>query len=328
MDNEVSIEQTMEPTEIQKVFTRLRAEADKVLVGLEEPFELLVIALITGGHVLLEGVPGTAKTLMAKTLAHLISADFARVQFTPDLMPSDILGTSVFDVTTGQFYLKKGPLFTQLLLADEINRAPAKTQAALLEAMEERQINLDGEAYVLDPPFMVIATQNPIEYEGTYPLPEAQLDRFLFKVLVPYSPKAAEVEVLRRFHQGFDPHRLAESGLQAVISADELLAVRRNVQHVVVEEGILAYISNIAATSRHSPDLILGASTRAATHMLLSAKTYAALHGRDFVLPDDVKFVARPVLRHRLILRPEAELEGVDADTVVGRVLGQVEVPR
>ena len=203
----------MEPGDLQKIYQNLRQEADKVLVGLEEPFEMLVVALFIGGHVLLEGVPGTAKTLMAKTLAHLIQAQFTRIQFTPDLMPSDILGTSVFDMNAGQFYLKKGPIFSQILLADEINRAPAKTQSALLEAMEERQINLEGEAYPLEPPFMVIATQNPIEYEGTYPLPEAQLDRFLFKVLVPYSPLPVEVEVLRRFHQGFDPHRLAEGGL-------------------------------------------------------------------------------------------------------------------
>ena len=318
----------MDPQDIQEIYVRMRKEADKVLVGLGEPFELMVVALITGGHVLLEGVPGTAKTLMAKTLAHLVRARFTRVQFTPDLMPSDILGTSVFDLSSGQFHLKKGPIFTQLLLADEINRAPAKTQAALLEAMEERRINLDGEAYVLGPPFMVVATQNPIEYEGTYPLPEAQLDRFLFKILVPYSPQQVEIEVLRRFHQGFDPHQLAESGLQAVVSADTLVAARQMVAEVVVEEGILAYISNIAASSRRSSDLILGASTRAATHMLLASKTYAALHGRDYVVPDDIKFVAPAVLRHRLILRPEAELEGLNADAVVTRLLSQIEVPR
>jgi len=317
-----------EPTTVQETFVRMRAEAEKVLVGLEEPFELLVTAMITGGHVLLEGVPGTAKTLMAKTLAHLVQAKFTRVQFTPDLMPSDILGTSVFDMSSGTFHLKKGPLFTQLLLADEINRAPAKTQAALLEAMEERQINLDGEMYLLEPPFMVIATQNPIEYEGTYPLPEAQLDRFLFKVLVPYAPQAVEIEVLRRFHQGFDPHHLSASGLNAVVSAETLIAVRRSVEDVVVEDGILSYISNIAAASRRSPDLILGASTRAATHMLLASKTYASLRGRDYVVPDDVKFVSTAVLRHRLILKPEAELDGLDADGIVTRILAQVEVPR
>ncbi|MEJ2749618.1 MAG: AAA family ATPase, partial [Anaerolineae bacterium] len=227
-----------EPTNrVQTLYHRLRQEADKVLVGLEEPFELLIVALLTGGHVLLEGVPGTAKTLMAKTVAHLVQAQFTRIQFTPDLMPSDILGTSVFDIGSSQFHLKKGPIFTQLLLADEINRAPAKTQSALLEAMEERQVNLEGERHPLASPFMVIATQNPIEYEGTYPLPEAQLDRFLFKVLVPYSPLNVEVEVLRRYHQGFDPHDLAASGLQALLPADGVEKVQRIIQQVIVEEG-------------------------------------------------------------------------------------------
>lgn len=328
MDNIVNNDYGQTSTIIREKYAAMRSEASKVLVGLEEPFELLVTALITGGHVLLEGVPGTAKTLMAKTLAHLVQAKFTRIQFTPDLMPSDILGTSVFDMSSGKFYLKKGPLFTQLLLADEINRAPAKTQAALLEAMEERQINLDGDAYALEPPFMVIATQNPIEYEGTYPLPEAQLDRFLFKVLVPYAPQEVEIEVLRRFHQGFDPHHLASTGLNAVISAETVLELRRRVNSIVVEDGILTYISNISMASRQSLDLILGASTRAATHILLASKTYAALKGRDYVVPDDVKFVSAPVLRHRLILKPEAELEGLDADTVVMRLLAQIEVPR
>lgn len=321
-------EHTMKPTELQTLFQSMREEADKVLVGLETPFELMVVALLTGGHILLEGVPGTAKTLMANTLAHLVRANFTRVQFTPDLMPSDILGTSVFDMASGQFHLKRGPLFTQIFLADEINRAPAKTQAALLEAMEERQINLDGEAYRLEPPFMVIATQNPIEYEGTYPLPEAQLDRFLFKILVPYSPQEVEIEVLRRFHRGFDPHHLAASGLAPILRAETVVEARRAIEDVIVEEGIFTYISEIAGTSRRSPDLLLGASTRAAAHTLLAAKTYAALQGRDFVVPDDVKYVLPAVLRHRLILKPEAEIEGMDADAVVQRLLGQVEVPR
>jgi len=318
----------MNPTDLQPLFQRLRQEADKVLVGLEEPFELLLVALVTGGHVLIEGVPGTAKTLMAKTLAHLVQARFTRVQFTPDLMPSDILGTSVFDISSGRFYLKKGPIFTQILLADEINRATAKTQSALLEAMEERQVNLEGERYPLEPPFMVVATQNPIEYEGTYPLPEAQLDRFLFKVLVPYLPLEREVEVLRRYHQGFDAHDLAATGLVAVVQAGEVLQARAAVQRVVVEEGILNYIAQISAASRRSADLVLGASPRASTHVLLAAKTYAALRGREYATPDDVKFVVPPILRHRLLLKPEAEIEGLDADAVIRRLLSQVEVPR
>ena len=318
----------MKLTDLKTAFEKLHTESSKVLVGLEAPFELLVVALFSSGHVLLEGVPGTAKTLMAKTLAHMVQAKFTRVQFTPDLMPSDILGTSVFDIGSATFHLKKGPIFTQLLLADEINRAPAKTQSALLEAMEERQVNLEGERHVLDKPFMAIATQNPIEYEGTYPLPEAQLDRFMFKVLVPYSPIDVEVEILRRTHHGFDAHDLASAGLNTVITSDEVADVRKLAQQVTVEDGILKYIADINAASRRSPDLVLGASARAATHVLLAAKTFAALQGRDFVTPDDVKFIVPPVFRHRILLKPEAEIEGLNADAVIQRLLGNVEVPR
>ena len=318
----------MKITDMKSLFEKLRTEAGKVLVGLEDPFELLVVALFSNGHVLLEGVPGTAKTLMAKTLSFMVQAQFTRVQFTPDLMPSDILGTSVFDMNTARFYLKKGPIFTQLLLADEINRAPAKTQSALLEAMEERQVNLEGERHLLDPPFMVVATQNPIEYEGAYPLPEAQLDRFMFKILVPYSPLNVEVEILRRVHHGFDAHNLESSGLSKVISAQEVTEIRKLVQQVTVEEGILNYIAGINAISRRSPDLVLGASARAATHVLISSKTFAAMQGRDYVTPDDVKYVLPSVFRHRILLKPEAEIEGLDADAVIHRLLGQVEVPR
>ena len=318
----------MSISDLQTLSHHLRTEADKVLVGLEESFELLTIALLTGGHVLLEGVPGTAKTLMAKTLAHLVQAKFSRIQFTPDLMPSDILGTSVFDIATSQFYLKKGPIFTQILLADEINRAPAKTQSALLEIMEERQVTLEGERHVLEPPFMVIATQNPVEYEGTYPLPEAQLDRFLFKILVPYASLETDIEVLRRYHQGFDARDLTPIGLTALLSGPSIAQAQALIRQVLVEEGILTYIAQIAAASRQSPDLTLGASTRASTHILLAAKTYAALQGRDFVTPDDVKFIVPAVYRHRLLLKPEAEIEGLDPDAVVQRLLGQVEVPR
>jgi MoxR-like ATPase len=318
----------MKITDLKGMFETLRTEAGKVLVGLEEPFELLVVALLSNGHVLLEGVPGTAKTLMAKTLSFMVQAQFTRVQFTPDLMPSDILGTSVFDMNSSRFHLKKGPIFTQLLLADEINRAPAKTQSALLEAMEERQVNLEGERHVLDTPFMVIATQNPIEYEGTYPLPEAQLDRFMFKILVPYSPLGVEVEILRRAHQGFDPHNIEASGLNKVITAGQIAEIRKLIQQVTVEDGILNYIARINEASRRSSDLVLGASARAATHVLASSKTFAAMQGRDFVTPDDVKFVVPVVFRHRVLLKPEAEIEGLNADAVIQRLLGQVEVPR
>jgi MoxR-like ATPase len=318
----------MNDATLKQWYGQIQKEASKILVGMQEPFELMVVALLTGGHVLLEGVPGTAKTLMAKTLAHLLKVDFARIQFTPDLMPSDILGTSVFDISSGKFHLKKGPVFTSILLADEINRAPAKTQSALLEIMEERQVSLEGERFVIPPPFMVIATQNPVEFEGTYPLPEAQLDRFLFKILVPYLPMEKELDVLRLYDAGFDPHQLAEFGLQPVSSGEEVLTFRKLIQSVRVEEGILQYIARIAAASRTSPDITLGASTRASSHVLLAAKSYAALQGRDFVVPDDIKYVVHPVYRHRLLLKPEAEIEGLDAESVIHRLLAQVEVPR
>ena len=315
-------------SEIRPIYEKLKEESAKVLVGLDEPFELLAVALFTGGHVLLEGVPGTAKTLMAKTLAHMVQAQFKRVQFTPDLMPSDILGTSVFDMNSSSFTLKKGPIFTQFLWADVINRAPAKTQAALLEAMEERQVNLDGERHELGKPFMVIATQNPIEYEGTYPLPEAQLDRFMFKILVSYSDIEHEIEIMRRYHLGFDAHDLASAQLKPILTADQVMQIRQQLRAVVVEEGILRYVAQINAASRQSPDIVLGASARAATHVLLASKTLAAIQGRDFVIPDDVKTIVPPVYRHRILLKPEAEIEGLDADTVILRLLNQVEVPR
>jgi MoxR-like ATPase len=306
----------------------MRQEAARVLVGQDEAITHLIVALLTGGHVLLEGVPGTAKTLLAKTLAALVNADYGRIQFTPDLMPSDVIGTSVYDIQSGRFNLKRGPIFTQILLADEINRAPAKTQAALLEAMEERQVTIEGETQVLPLPFMVIATQNPVEMDGTYPLPEAQLDRFLFKVKIDYLPSLEEVEVLRRYHQGFDAHNLAATGLRPLLDPEMLDDIRRLIQMVQVEEGILNYITAIVSATRRSPDLALGASTRAGVALLLAAKTFAALEGRDYVFPDDVKALVPATLRHRVILRPEAEIEGLDPDAVFKRLLAQIEVPR
>jgi MoxR-like ATPase len=278
--------------------------------------------------VLLEGVPGTAKTLMAKTLAALVRAQFTRIQFTPDLMPSDVLGTTVYEMNSGQFTLRKGPVFTQVLLADEINRAPAKTQAALLEAMEERQVTIDGQRLPLGEPFFVVATQNPVEYEGTYPLPEAQLDRFLFKVLVDYPPQNVEVEVLRRYHNGFDARDLQRAHLQPTVTPDALAQCNAEIERVGVEDGILGYISALAHESRRMPDLVLGGSPRASISILLAAKTWAAMRGNDYVVPDDVKFVAKPVYRHRLILRPEAEIEGLTPDSAIDRMLARVEVPR
>jgi MoxR-like ATPase len=312
----------------KQVADHIRQEANKVLVGQEEPFTHLLIALLTGGHVLLEGVPGTAKTLMAKTLALLVRAEFKRIQFTPDLMPSDVLGTNVFDMNTSQFRLRRGPIFTQILLADEINRAPAKTQSALLEAMEERQVTIEGERLPLEAPFFVVATQNPVEYEGTYPLPEAQLDRFLFKVLVDYAPQEVEIEVLRRYHTGFDARHLERAGLEARITPETLERCRAEILAVRVEPGLLKYISDIAAESRRTPDLILGGSTRASISLLLAAKSWAAMQGHEYVVPDDIKFLVKPIYRHRIILRPEAEIEGLSADSAIDRILTRVEVPR
>jgi MoxR-like ATPase len=306
----------------------MRAEAAKVLVGQEQLFELLVASLLAGGHVLLEGVPGTAKTLAAKTLSTLVSGRFQRVQFTPDLLPSDILGTNVFQVNTGDFRLREGPIFCDVLLADEINRAPAKTQSALLEAMEERQVTIDGVRYPLAGTFLVVATQNPVEYEGTYPLPEAQLDRFLLKVLVGYASADSEQEVLRRYHRGFDPHHLEAAGLRPVLDREALLACRAEVQAVAVDEALVAYTTELVRATRRSPDLVLGSSVRGAIGLLLAGKALAALRGRAYVVPDDVKELAAPTLRHRVLLQPEAEIQGLTADDVIERVLGGLEVPR
>ena len=309
-------------------YQQMLNEARKALVGQDEAFQMLVVGLLAGGHVLLEGVPGTAKTLMAKTLAHLVQADFARVQFTPDLMPSDVVGTYVCNMNEGKFRLRKGPIFTNLLLGDEINRAPAKTQSALLEAMEERQVTIEGNRFDLPNLFMVLATQNPVEYEGTYPLPEAQLDRFLFKVPVHYAPLDAEKEILRRYHRGFDAHNLATAELQPVITPQQVAHRQAIVRQVIVDEGIIDYITRIADASRNNRDLLLGGSPRASISLLLATKAYSAIQGRDFVVPDDIKHLVPFVYRHRILLRPEAEIEGLTADSVMERILGEVEVPR
>ena len=313
---------------VQTSFERMKQEAQKVIVGQTELFELVVVGLFSGGHILLEGVPGTAKTLIAKTLAMVVSGQFSRVQFTPDLMPSDIVGTSVYDLTTNQFNLKRGPVFTNVLLADEINRAPAKTQSALLECMEERQVSIDGVRHELPAPFIVLATQNPIEYEGTYPLPEAQLDRFLFKLRVDYPGPEVETQILMNYHQGFNATRLEAVGVENVIDSNSLQECQAEIQTVTVEDSIVNYIIGLAEASRRSNELVLGGSPRASITLLLASKTYAALQGRDYILPDDVKYLAPHVYRHRILLKPDAEIEGLTPDDVIDRLLAEVEIPR
>lgn len=313
---------------VQQAAEKIRTEMAKVVIGQVEVIDQVLVALLCEGHVLLEGVPGIAKTLIARTLSMTISADFNRVQFTPDLMPSDVIGTNVYDPSSGKFSLRKGPIFTGLLLADEINRTPPKTQAALLEAMQEKSVTVDGETHVLSPVFTVVATQNPIEYEGTYPLPEAELDRFMFKTVVGYPAYETEMGVLARYNAGFNSVRLDEAGVKPVTSVDELITLRKIVSSVVAEEPVVDYIAKLVRKTRENRMLVLGASPRASIWLLLGAKAQAALSGRNFVIPDDVKRLAAPVLRHRLILRPEAEIEGVTADRVVESTLTEVEVPR
>jgi len=312
----------------KEVMGKISAEMAKAVVGQEEVIRDLVVAVLTGGHVLMEGVPGLAKTLLGRTLAMTLKADFVRIQFTPDLMPSDVIGTTLYDPQHGEFRLKKGPIFTEICLADEINRTPPKTQAALLEAMEERQVSIEGESHKLSQIFTVLATQNPIEYEGTYPLPEAQLDRFTFKLLINYPDKYEELELLKRYHQGFQSKELENAGIEAVASKDEIISVRGEIQKVTVEDSIIEYINEIARSSREDDDLLLGASPRAAITLLLTAKTLAACVGRDFVVPDDVQELAYPTLRHRFLLRPEAEIEGIRPDEVIARIVGKIPVPR
>ena len=313
---------------LARAYAAAREQAGRVIVGQEDTFELLFVALLAGGHILLEGVPGTAKTLLAQTLAALVGGTFRRVQFTPDLMPSDVVGTTVFDPRAVEFHFRQGPVFCHVLLADEINRAPAKTQAALLEAMEERRATVDGEGHPLPEPFLVVATQNPVEYEGTYPLPEAQLDRFMFKLTVEYGSAEEEREVIRRHLAGFERTRLETTGLQPVLSPADLLACRADLNRVAVEPDVVGYLVEIGRATRQSPDLQLGSSVRGPLALALGARALAALRGRAYVTPDDVKELARPALRHRIVLRPDAEIEGLSPDDVLGRALAGVEVPR
>jgi MoxR-like ATPase len=306
----------------------IRAELAKVIVGQEEVIEQVLVALLAEGHALVEGVPGTAKTLLVKTLARIVGADFSRIQFTPDLMPSDITGTNVFNTATASFSLRRGPVFTDILLADEINRTPPKTQAALLEAMEERQVTIDGDSQPLSPLFTVFATENPIEYEGTYPLPEAQLDRFLLKILIGYPAREEEARIVSNWDEGFNARRLDQVDVRPLEDAAAVARCRAEIRATRMEEGVRTYLVEIVRRTREHPSVAYGASPRASVALLLCTKALSAMRGRAFSTPDDVRDIARPVLRHRLSLRAEAELDGATPDSVITDILGAVEVPR
>ena len=311
--------------ELRDAVDKLKAELGKVIVGQHEFIELLIVALLADGHVLIEGVPGIAKTITAKLFAKTLKTEFSRIQFTPDLMPSDVLGTSVLNMKSSEFEFKKGPIFSNIVLIDEINRAPAKTQAALFEVMEERQITIDGKKYEMKPPFMVLATQNPIEQEGTYALPEAQLDRFLFKIKVDYPDLQDEVAILKSHHER---KGTSIQAIDAVLTPEKLKDFRQQTHEVIIEEKILNYIAEINVKSRTHPHLYLGGSPRASIAIMNAAKAFAAINGRDFVTPEDVKRSVAPVLRHRVILSPEREMEGMTPETVIEMLIQAVEIPR
>lgn len=305
---------------------KIKDEIGKVIVGQEQLVELLITAILADGHVLIEGVPGVAKTLTAKLLSRIISVDFSRIQFTPDLMPSDVLGTSVYNLKTSEFEFKAGPIFSNLVLIDEINRAPAKTQAALFEVMEERQVTVDGHTHKMKSPYLVLATQNPIEQEGTYRLPEAQLDRFLFKLIVDYPALDHEITILSNHHERKGAVPISE--VQPVLSAEQILQLRQFTHQVHVEPNLLKYIAQIVQETRNNPLLFLGASPRASIAILTGSRAHAVINGRDFVSPEDIKLIAKPVLRHRIALSPEKEMEGVSTDEVIKLIIDKVEVPR
>lgn len=315
-------------SELQTSIKDIGQTLETVIVGQSALVHQLLVSLLAGGHVILEGVPGTGKTLMVKVIARLIQAEFCRIQLTPDILPSDILGTNVFDLNTRNFTLKKGPVFTQVLLADEVNRTPPKTQAALLEAMEEQQVTLDGVRHPLPDLFWVIATQNSLEFEGTYPLPEAQLDRFLFKLVVDYPDPKAEKQMLRNAQAGFEARRLNIKNLQAITQATEILKARQAVKKITVQDPVLDYILALVQATRQSADLSLGASPRSAVSWLQASKAHAWLAGQTYVTPDNVKAVALPLLRHRLIMGPEAQLDGLTTDAVIDNILNRIAVPR
>ncbi|MCR9264426.1 MAG: MoxR family ATPase [Flavobacteriaceae bacterium] len=325
-DDALQFSNRVDLTQLQKAVSGIKSELGKVIIGQQDMIELLIISILANGHSLIEGVPGVAKTVTAKLLAKTMDVDFSRIQFTPDLMPSDILGTSIFNLKSSEFEFKKGPLFSNIILIDEINRAPAKTQAALFEAMAERQITMDGVEYAMEPPFLVFATQNPIEQEGTYRLPEAQLDRFLFKIKVNYPSLEEEIQILESKHE--QKTRIEEDLVSALLSAQQIAGYQSTIKEIVVEKNLLKYIASIVDNTRTNANLYLGASPRASIAIMDASKALAAINGRDFITPDDIKKVAGPVLGHRIMLTPEREMEGLTSEQVVKQIVDSIEIPR
>ena len=323
---DINFETRLDLSQLQESISKIKHELGTVIVGQHKMIDQLLVAILSNGHVLLEGVPGVAKTITAKLLSKTLNIGFGRIQFTPDLMPSDILGTSVFDLKKSEFEFKKGPIFSNLILIDEINRAPAKTQAALFEVMEERQITIDGATYKLEPPFLVIATQNPIEQEGTYRLPEAQLDRFLFKISIDYPSLDEEISIIDREHGLQNQNKL--HNISALLSASEILHFQSLVKQIIVEKNLIEYIAKIVINTRENAFLYLGASPRASIAILNAAKGFAAIRGRDFVTPEDIKEAAIPVLQHRIIVTPEREMEGISSTEIIKQILETVAIPR
>ncbi|MFS4494005.1 AAA family ATPase [Maribacter sp. 2308TA10-17] len=324
--NNLSFDNRIPLEDLKNAVEAVKAELAKVIIGQQNFIELLIVSLLVDGHVLIEGVPGIAKTITAKLFAKTLKTDFSRIQFTPDLMPSDILGTSIFNVKSSEFEFKKGPIFSNIILIDEINRAPAKTQAAMFETMEERQVTMDGITYPMDEPFIVLATQNPIEQEGTYALPEAQLDRFLFKIKVDYPSLDEEVKIIQTHHERKGSK--AQTLIKDVLTPKQLIDFKSKIQDVIVEEKIIKYIADIITKTRNHPHLYLGGSPRASIATLNASKAFAAINGRDFVVPEDIKRALVPVLNHRVILTPEREMEGMTSESVINMIIESVEIPR
>ena len=323
---EVNFQSRLDLSSLSQAVAAIKSELETVIVGQQKMIDQLIVAILSNGHVIIEGVPGVAKTITAKILAKTISVAFSRIQFTPDLMPSDILGTSVFDIKKSEFEFKKGPIFSNLILIDEINRAPAKTQAALFEVMEERQITIDGQTYLLDSPFLVLATQNPIEQEGTYRLPEAQLDRFLFKIVIDYPKLDEEITILQREHALQNKVKLET--IKPVITGRQIVEYQNLVKQILVEANLIEYIAKLVIATRDNAFLYLGASPRASIAILNASKGFAALAGRDFVTPEDIKMAAIPVLQHRVIITPEREMEGLTAAEIINQIIDSIEIPR